>query len=176
MRSLSIHRLATCLLVAVALLYVDVSMAVQWRLSSDRQALLLSKTFRFVKTLPDSPKILILTSENDRSMALALQKSFARLEWSTPIASLNDFASQARGVSVIYILASAVPQDVREYCARNGILSVSGVSGLVDRGEATLGLGVKEDMRPKIIVNMKRAQVEGQVFSSALLRLATVIR
>jgi len=57
----------------------------------------------------------------------------------------------------------------------NQIITVTGVPGYVEQG-VSIGLGLKENQKPKIQINLASSKSEGVAFEAKLLKLAEVIR
>jgi hypothetical protein len=55
------------------------------------------------------------------------------------------------------------------------ITSLTGVPEFVDRGVA-IGIGVKPDKRPDILINLLSSRKEGSDFDASLLRIARVVK
>jgi hypothetical protein len=64
-------------------------------------------------------------------------------------------------------------ESVRTICAKNSIVSLTGVAEYVNEGVA-VGIGIK-NKRPKILINLHSAIHSGADFSSELLNLAQVL-
>jgi hypothetical protein len=85
-------------------------------------------------------------------------------------------AKSADSASVVYVLAHEVPQAVRAGCEKGKRLSLSGFPEPAESGAVSVGLRMRSDGRPEMIVNKKRLAVEGHELPAPLLALARVIQ
>ena len=57
----------------------------------------------------------------------------------------------------------------------HGITTATGVPEYVQRG-VTIGIGIKPDKKPDILINLPSSRSEGSDFDASLLRIATVVK
>jgi hypothetical protein len=143
---------------------------------ADLQAVLLKKIFAYDKSMSESPKILVGYSKEYAKAAEELARALAQNGLNTSSAPVAEMIEKAAGSSAVVILAPAVPDPVRAFCTERGVLSVSSIARLAERGEVSVGIGLKADKKLEIVVHLERLKNEKHSFSSALLGLARVIR
>ena len=145
-------------------------------LPSALQVALFRKIFGYNKALVAPLKILILYANDFTTMAEEVQKTFNISAQASEKLPLAEFSRHAAGVTIVYVLANAVPSAVQQFCVREHVFSVSPFPALAERGEVSVAVGIKQDRTSEIVVHMNRAKQEGQEMSMALLSLARVIR
>jgi len=125
-----------------------------------------------VKTKDDILKTLQLVS--DRTIKNVPIK-FVALEYRDP-ASLEK-AVKAAAVNVFYIAPgnSTSLDHLIRMSRRRGITTATGVPEYVQRGVA-VGIGIKPDKKPDILINLPSSRSEGSEFDASLLRIATVVK
>ena len=99
---------------------------------------------------------------------------FQPVEYRNP-ASLE--AAARSGVNVFYIApgnAEGLAQLIKVSHTR-GITTATGVPEYVQRGVA-VGIGIKADKKPDILINLSSSRSEGSDFDASLLRIATVVK
>jgi len=97
------------------------------------------------------------------------------LEYRDP-AGLGKLVQKA-GINVFYI-APGNADSLRELLRvshTQGITTATGVPEYVQRGVA-IGIGIKADQRPDILINLPSSRQEGSEFDASLLRIATVVK
>ena len=97
------------------------------------------------------------------------------LEYRDP-AGLGKIAQKA-GINVFYV-APGNADSLRELLRvshTQGITTATGVPEYVQRGVA-IGIGIKADKRPDILINLPSSRQEGSEFDASLLRIATVVK
>ena len=92
------------------------------------------------------------------------------------VASL-DKAVKAGKVNVFYVapgLGDQLPSLIK-MSRSYAITSATGVPEFVQRGIA-VGIGIKADKKPDILINLPSSRSEGSEFDASLLRIATVVK
>ncbi len=140
------------------------------------QVVLFAKIFAYNKSLVPPLKVVIVFAKEFSTMGEEVQRTFAKSGQPSVLVPIADFVRHPVPGSVIYVLANSVPSVVQELCSREHIFSVSPVSGLAERGEVSVAVGLNEDGKPEIVVHLRRAKLEGQDLLMQLLSLARVIR
>jgi hypothetical protein len=93
----------------------------------------------------------------------------------------RDFASLEKtvrsGINVLYIAPgnAATLSTVLRVSHTHGITTATGVPEYVQRGVA-IGIGIKADKKPDILINLPSSRQEGSEFDASLLRIATVVK
>ena len=77
--------------------------------------------------------------------------------------------------SIFYIGDESKVDEVKNYCRSNKVLSVTGLPDLVAKG-ITLGVGIGEDGKPRILLNISSSVEEGLDWNPAILKVATTIK
>ena len=97
------------------------------------------------------------------------------LEYKDPKSLAETVRSQ--GINVFYIApgnASTLSELLRMSHTR-GITTATGVPEYVARGVA-IGIGIKADKKPDILINLPSSRQEGSEFDASLLRIATLVK
>lgn len=86
-------------------------------------------------------------------------------------------AVRADGVNVFYIAPgnSESLQQLLRVSHTRGITTATGVPEYVQRGVA-IGIGIKPDKKPDILINLPNSRQEGSEFDASLLRIANVVK
>jgi len=81
------------------------------------------------------------------------------------------------GINVLYIGPgnAAVLIPVLRLSHTHGITTATGVPEYVQKGVA-IGIGIKPDRKPDILINLPSSRQEGSDFDASLLRIATVVK
>jgi hypothetical protein len=133
----------------------------------------------YVPTDPDSVKakdevLKTLARVSDRTIK-NLPIKYVALE-NKDAASLEK-AVRANRVNVFYIAPgnAAGLQGLLKMSKTFAITSATGVPEFVDRGVA-IGIGIKADKKPDILINLPASRNEGSDFDASLLRIARVLK
>jgi hypothetical protein len=97
------------------------------------------------------------------------------LEYRDPAALAK--AVTAGSVNVFYIAPgnSDSLQQLLRMSHTRGITTATGVPEYVHRGVA-IGIGIRPDNKPEILINLPNSRQEGSEFDASLLRIATVVK
>jgi hypothetical protein len=84
---------------------------------------------------------------------------------------------RSQGINVFYIAPgnAASLQELLRMSHTKGITTATGVPEYVQRGVA-IGIGIKADKKPDILINLPSSRQEGSEFDASLLRIATVVK
>ena len=84
---------------------------------------------------------------------------------------------RSEGINVFYIAPgnAASLQELLRMSHTKGITTATGVPEYVQRGVA-IGIGIKADKKPDILINLPSSRQEGSEFDASLLRIATVVK
>jgi hypothetical protein len=139
------------------------------------QAAIFKKIFTYDRTLQAKPRWAVLVVFNASSAPLKAQivKAFYEAGVQTSEARADQAESAISDAAVVY-LAPGVDQ-LKDLCRKHGVLSITGVPSIVERGGASVGLGLA-DGKPRIIVHLQQLKAEGHDLSANLLQLAKVIQ
>jgi hypothetical protein len=97
------------------------------------------------------------------------------LEYKDPKTLAETVRSQ--GINVFYIApgnANTLTELLRMSHTK-GITTATGVPEYVQRGVA-IGIGIKADKKPDILINLPSSRQEGSEFDASLLRIANVVK
>jgi hypothetical protein len=135
---------------------------------------LLKKVLSLSKTLQGKQiKVVVVFSDASASLKDEALNGFLTIGLQASACKVNQVAKEASDADVIYIAPGA--GVVQKFCEDNGILSVTGMPSLTEKGIATVAIGV-EAGKPKVFVNLTRSKTEKQEFSSDLFKVARVFR
>jgi hypothetical protein len=136
------------------------------------QVAIFKKILGFDKTLQEKGRIEVAVVYGDVATKDAIIEAFKDVGISAfPLKS--DQASQGIGsATVVYVAPGGVPP--KQLCIKNRILSISGVSSLVESGQVSIGLSV-EGGKPKILINRGQLKEEGHVLADEVLKMAKII-
>ncbi len=140
------------------------------------QAVLFRKVFVYNRAFQGKYRVLIVRPDKDASTSDEVEQSFRAVGVPVTSVKASELASQTVDGTVILYLFPQTVGVARELAERNKTLSISGIPTLAERGDVAVAVGLSEDGRPRIIVNLPRAKREGQQFSSDLLEMARTIR
>jgi hypothetical protein len=140
----------------------------------DLQVSIFKKVFGFDKTIqPGTLKLVVAFTDSSAALKDQVVKAFQESGVPVSAAKEEQLSGALNGVNVLYVTPGI--QSAKQLCQKNGILSITGTSSLVESGEASVGLSVL-DNKPKIVVHMKQLKAEGHELSANLLQLAKVIQ
>lgn len=138
-------------------------------------AAMIVKVIHFEKNIANSDDISIYVLDAPE-VAKELEKAIGA---SVGVSTLKTVASgktlPADKPSLIYCDADSRLAEVLAYSRGEKILSVTGHPDLVDEG-VSLGFGIGEDNKPKIILNVNASLEEGLDWNPAILKIAKIIK
>lgn len=85
-------------------------------------------------------------------------------------------ATALNDTHVAYIMDGVPVSAFKTIAATKKVLTISSTADMVEAGDTAVGLGLKSDGRPQIIVHMQRLQDEGHSLAANLMSLARIIR
>ncbi len=140
------------------------------------QAILFSKIFSYVRTLDPEDRInlLVVYTENI-SEANEIGEAFGSENFDVTISKLSEITENLKKTSIVYLVDTSGKTKLDSLFSLKNHLFISGVPELVEKGIASIGVGIEDD-RPRIIINLNRLEDESHQVSSELLSLAKVIR
>lgn len=93
---------------------------------------------------------------------------------SVPLTAIEQ--AKGHGVNVFYLSKSlSALENIANTARKNKIVTFSSEYNNVENGFASVSVGISNNGKNKIIINMKNLKKEGHMFSSQLLKLATII-
>jgi hypothetical protein len=90
--------------------------------------------------------------------------------------SARELPQEIGSASVVYVPSGVDPGAVTRLCPEHSVLSLAARAELAERGEVSIGAGVRPDGKPKIVVNLTRLKAEGHSLPAGVLSLASVVR
>lgn len=77
--------------------------------------------------------------------------------------------------NIIFVCSVAKSQACIDYARKNKIMSVTGIPDLANKG-VSLGIGVGDDGKPKILLNLSASAEEGIDWNPAIMKVAQTIK
>jgi hypothetical protein len=141
------------------------------------QVALFKKIFEYDRTLPTqrSVRVAVVHEGPESESTRQIVKEFRSGGVEAIALSVEVLETTLGSVDVLYVAPGVDPDRVQGFCARERVLSVSGLPELATTGKVSVGIGLKEQ-KPEILVHIRRVKSEGHELASGLLSLATVVR
>ncbi|GAL61965.1 hypothetical protein JCM19300_711 [Algibacter lectus] len=138
------------------------------------QAALLTKVLKYNPQIPQNSQIKILVVYNDNTI-LDKDEFIKGLGSSMAFKAITtrELAKNISEFDVVYFMEGI--NGFSELCRSNKVLSVTATTRFVEEGEISLGFGI-ENSKPKILVNLTSLDMEGQSFSSDILRIGKIFK
>lgn len=138
------------------------------------QAALLPKVLKFSPEISSKEKItmLIVYDKNSESSKDQIK---SELDGFIVVKGIlkSELEKNISECNLVYFMPGL--QEEAILCKKYKVLSVTGISAYVERGEVSLGFGVRNN-KPKILVNLKSLENEGQSLSSEVLRISIIFK
>ncbi len=136
------------------------------------QAALLPKVLKFNPVISEKATIKMLVVYDNNSQSNK-DKFIKELGQSMEIKAIRlaELKETITGYDLVYFMPGII--DETQLCKTHKVLSVTGISQYVEQGLISLGFGVQNN-KPKILVNLKSLEAEGQSLSSDILRIAKI--
>jgi hypothetical protein len=77
--------------------------------------------------------------------------------------------------AILYLGDASKVDEAINYTRSKQILSISGIPDLVNNG-ITLGIGIGDDGKPSVLLNMSSSKEENLVWNPAILKIAKTIK
>lgn len=142
------------------------------------QATLFKKVLHYDRTvegaMASSPAIVVVHPEGGEDSSV--REAFTKNGFTVREARAKDIEGQLAGAVAVYLVQGAQGEAVQALCEKHHVITLAGTSAPAEQGRVSVGLGVKDDGRPQLIVNLRRVKAEGHELSSQLLALAKVIQ
>ncbi|WP_159020040.1 YfiR/HmsC family protein [Algibacter sp. L3A6] len=138
------------------------------------QAALLTKVLKYNPQIPQDNKIKILVVYNNNTV-LDKDEFIKGLGSSMVVKAITpkDLERNISEFNVVYFMEGI--NGFSKMCRINKVLSVTATTRFVEEGEISLGFGI-ENNKPKILVNLTSLDMEGQSFSSDILRIGKIFK
>jgi len=138
------------------------------------QAALLTKVLKYNPQISKHDKIKILVVFDNNSL-LDKDEFIKGLGSSLDVKAIlpTELKNNISNSHVVYFMPGI--HGFSKICRDNNVLSVTGTTRFVEQGEISLGFGV-ENSKPQILVNLTSLDMEGQSFSSDILRIGKIFK
>ena len=137
------------------------------------QVVLFKKIFMFDKSLQGDPKIVVVYADASQGSKDDIVSAFQQAGLTAFAVKSDQAAARIPEASVVYLAAGA--GSAKSLCVRNSLLSISGVTSLVEEGAVAVGIGT-ESGKPKIVVTLGVLKSEGHELSADVLKMARIIQ
>ena len=148
--------------ILLAIFYTGDLVAQKMPVSPLVQAALLKKIFKFDKALSAKETVTVTVIGGGDEILSALKS-----------VGINATSGTGVGGDVVYVGSDPTTKAAT---AKAGVLSVSGIPSNAEKGFVSIGFGVEEGGKPKIVINMTQLKAEGHELSADLLVLARIIQ
>jgi len=155
------------LIVAVS----EVSFAQEMPVPVNLQGALFKKIFNFNKTLL-SNGIKLAVVFGDAGIKDEVIEAFKQFGFFPSSVSINDIEKEIKNYTVVYITPGC--RSLKSLSDKNKVFTISGLPSLAEKGEVSIAIGV-ESGRPKILINKKKAEAEGQELAPDLLKISKIL-
>ena len=157
---MTVNRLWKCALLLISL--TGILPAQEMAVPINLQAVLIKKILGFDKALSGKSAVEVTVIGGGDDIVSALNA-----------AGLSAKAGSGVAGDVVYVAPTAAAPKAAT--AKAGVLSISGVAGLAEKGQVSVAIG-SEGGKPKIIVHLGQLRAEGHELSADLLKLAKVVQ
>jgi hypothetical protein len=137
------------------------------------QAAIFNKILGFDKTLQTKGRIEVAVVYGDVAAKDAIIDAFKDLGISAFPLKSDQALSSIGNATVVYVAPGGTPP--KQLCAKNRVLSISGVSSFVEGGQVSVGLSI-EGGKPKILIHRGQLKSEGQELAEEILNMARIIQ
>jgi hypothetical protein len=162
-------------LAAVAMLFVGTP---SLTVPAELQVTIFQKVLRYSKKLKDTRdrpfRVLVVTDKADQRPTEFVD-AFRQLHWTVVEATPAEMEKKITSADAVYVPPGVSAELVQSACTRTGTLSLSGDAEDAERGLVAVALGVNDQGKPSIIINLKQLRAEGNEFDSGLLSLARIV-
>ncbi len=159
------------LLVSIFLIVAKVLFSQTMPVPINLQCALFKKIFSYNKTLQTKGiKLAILYT--DSSIKDEVVESFKQFGLFPTLVNNNDIGNVINNFTVIYITPGC--GSIKALTDKHQVFSISGLPSLAEKSEASVAIGI-ESGKPKILINKKKVESEGQELSPDLLKIAKIL-
>jgi hypothetical protein len=142
------------------------------------QAAILKKVLAYDRALSTrrNVKFLLVGAEANPGVADELSDAFKEMGIPADRARSDELTRKVDDATVVYMMTVIGANAVKRTCRERSVLSVSGFPGFAERGDVSVAIGLREDGKPQIIVNVGQLKSEGHELSAELLSLSRIVR
>lgn len=135
------------------------------------QVAMFKKIFNYNATL-QSKGVKLAVVYGDADIKDELIDGFKQFGLFPTAVNVNDIEKQIANYSVVYVTPGC--GSLKLVTDKYKVFSISGVASLAEKGEVSIAIGV-EGGKPKILVNKKKIESEGQELSPDLFKIAKIL-
>lgn len=143
------------------------------------EAALFAKIMNYDRRLEALPtaerRVLVVYSPQKNADVKGIQEAFAALNMPVITSTVDAAASKLAGVVAVYVADDVVSVSLQQMIANASLLSFSGSAALAEAGSVSVGLGIRTNGRPEIVVNRGRLKAEGHALAANLLAVSRVV-
>ena len=137
------------------------------------QAAIFKKILGFDKTLQAKGRIEVAVVYGDEAAKDAIIEAFKDLEISAVPLKSDQALLGIGSATVVYVAPGGIAP--KQFCIKNRVLSISGVSSFVESGLVSIGLSV-EGGKPSILIHKGQLKSEGHELAGEILKMAKIIQ
>jgi len=139
------------------------------------QAAFFEKILKHISPLRDvNPvKVLIVYDKKTESEKNILKENMKNLAFTVYDVLPSQLILNISQCNVVYFMPGS--QEYAKLCRDNQVLSICGINDYVEENLISLAIGVEQD-KPKIYINFRLLQAEGNDVSAGLLKISRVYR
>jgi hypothetical protein len=179
MRYLS-SRTSLCILGAGVALFGALDTASAAELPPALQAALIAKILQSDTTLHargrDTAKLAIISTPSSAASVAPLDEALGPTQIATRNLTPEGLLQVAEAPTVVYILGTEGAAAVNKFCCDHGVLCIAARTEMAEAGQAAVAIGLKDDGRPEIVVNMRQLTSQRHTLAPTLLKVARLIQ
>lgn len=152
-------------------------MAAEMPVPTNLQVAIFEKIFSYDKTLQSNGdwRVVVVYENDPGALRNEVVAGFQGVGIPARAVKVDRLDTEIGGAAAAYVLPGVSSALVKELCAENGVLSISGLPSLAEEGDVSISIGTK-GRKPQIIIHMGRVRAEGHELSAEILKLAKLIR
>lgn len=140
------------------------------------QGAIIGKVLPYVRSFHGTDvRLLVVYTDKEKSLVEEAIRSLEGPGVSSTAVEYSVLKERIATANAVYVLPGVDSASVKALCRESRVLSISAVPSLVEEGDFSIGVGVRNG-RPQILVNLSELEAEGHQVSSELLKLARVIQ
>ena len=143
--------------------------------SNDVAVSLLVKVLSFEKRLSITDEITVFVLDNHELAQAWLSVRGQKIGGGTVTEIITGSKLPRRKPTIVCIGAAVNVSEVTDYTRGNQVMSITVFPEMVDEG-VSLGVGVGDDNKPKIFVNLSASKEEGLEWNTAIMKSAKVVK
>lgn len=136
---------------------------------------LLVKVLSFEKRLSITDEISIFVLKNHELAEAFITARGEKIGHGTITEIISGTKLPRRKPSIICIGADVDVGEVTDYTRKNEVMSITVIPDMVEDG-VSLGVGVGDDNKPKIVLNLAASKSEGLEWNTAIMKSAKILK